>query len=133
MCAAQVTGSHDRSIRLWERTEEPLFVEEEREQVLNTSQLEIRTECNYHEYSLLQSEVCSQIYTGPSFIFIDHNFILNVFHKLLRCMLHAVILLYTAAMRNRGENVHSSCCDHKPRLLTAVVLSSKEKQRSECT
>jgi len=25
------TGSHDRSLRLWERTEEPLFVEEERE------------------------------------------------------------------------------------------------------
>ena len=29
----QVTGSHDKSLRLWERTDEPLFVEEEREQV----------------------------------------------------------------------------------------------------
>jgi U3 small nucleolar RNA-associated protein 12 len=26
-----VSGSHDRSLRLWERTQEPLFVEEERE------------------------------------------------------------------------------------------------------
>ena len=28
-----MTGSHDKSLRLWERTDEPLFVEEEREQV----------------------------------------------------------------------------------------------------
>lgn len=32
----QATGSHDRSLRLWERTEEPLFIEEEREQVSHT-------------------------------------------------------------------------------------------------
>lgn len=29
-----VTGSHDKSIRVWERTEEPLFLEEEREREL---------------------------------------------------------------------------------------------------
>ena len=33
ICVFQVTGSHDRSLRLWEKTDEPLFVEEEREQV----------------------------------------------------------------------------------------------------
>jgi len=32
------TGSHDRSLRLWERTEEPLFVEEERELVSHIHQ-----------------------------------------------------------------------------------------------
>jgi U3 small nucleolar RNA-associated protein 12 len=31
-----VTGSHDRSIRRWERTEEPFFVEEEREKRLES-------------------------------------------------------------------------------------------------
>eukprot|EP00898_Chlorokybus_atmophyticus_P008490 jgi/Chlat1/8642/Chrsp87S00661 len=31
-----VTGSHDRSIRRWDRTEEPFFVEEEREKRLET-------------------------------------------------------------------------------------------------
>jgi hypothetical protein len=29
-----VTAAHDRSIRLWERTEEPLILEEEKEQVI---------------------------------------------------------------------------------------------------
>lgn len=29
-----VTGSHDKSIRIWEKTEEPLFLEEEREKEL---------------------------------------------------------------------------------------------------
>ena len=29
-----VTGSHDKSIRIWEKTEEPLFLEEEREREL---------------------------------------------------------------------------------------------------
>jgi WD40 repeat protein len=28
-----VTAAHDRSIRLWERTEEPLILDEEKEQV----------------------------------------------------------------------------------------------------
>ena len=28
-----VTASHDRSIRLWERTDEPLILDEEKEQV----------------------------------------------------------------------------------------------------
>ena len=32
----QVTGSHDKSLRLWERTEELLVIEEEREQVIRT-------------------------------------------------------------------------------------------------
>lgn len=31
-----VTGSHDRSIRVWERSDEPLFLEEEREKELET-------------------------------------------------------------------------------------------------
>ena len=31
-----VTGSHDRSLRRWERTEEPFFVEEEREKRLES-------------------------------------------------------------------------------------------------
>ena len=29
-----VTAAHDRSIRLWERTEEPLILDEEKEQVM---------------------------------------------------------------------------------------------------
>ena len=29
-----LTGSHDRSLRLWERTEEPLYIEEEKEKEL---------------------------------------------------------------------------------------------------
>ena len=29
-----VTGSHDRSVRVWERTDEQLFIEEEREKEL---------------------------------------------------------------------------------------------------
>jgi U3 small nucleolar RNA-associated protein 12 len=29
-----VTAAHDRSIRLWERTEEPLILDEEKEQVI---------------------------------------------------------------------------------------------------
>ena len=32
-CDIQVTGSHDYSLRLWERTEEPLILSEEREKV----------------------------------------------------------------------------------------------------
>ena len=31
-----VTGSHDRSLRRWERTDEPFFVEEEREKRLES-------------------------------------------------------------------------------------------------
>ena len=31
-----ITGSHDRSLRRWERTEEPFFVEEERERRLES-------------------------------------------------------------------------------------------------
>ena len=31
-----VTGSHDRSIRRWDRTEEPFFIEEEREKRLDS-------------------------------------------------------------------------------------------------
>ncbi len=30
-----VTAAHDRSIRLWERTEEPLILDEEKEQVID--------------------------------------------------------------------------------------------------
>jgi hypothetical protein len=30
-----VTAAHDRSIRLWERTEEPLILDEEKEQVIS--------------------------------------------------------------------------------------------------
>jgi len=30
-----VTGSHDRSIRIWQRTEEPLFLEEERDNAMD--------------------------------------------------------------------------------------------------
>ena len=30
----QVTGAHDKSLRIWEKTDEPLFVEEEREKVI---------------------------------------------------------------------------------------------------
>ena len=29
-----VTAAHDRTIRLWERTEEPLILDEEKEQVI---------------------------------------------------------------------------------------------------
>ena len=32
-CARQVTGSHDHSLRLWEKTDEPLILSEERERV----------------------------------------------------------------------------------------------------
>jgi U3 small nucleolar RNA-associated protein 12 len=32
-----VTGSHDKSIRIWEKTEEPLFLEEEREREMETA------------------------------------------------------------------------------------------------
>lgn len=31
-----VSGSHDRSLRRWERTEEPFFVEEEKEKRLES-------------------------------------------------------------------------------------------------
>ena len=31
-----ITGSHDRSLRRWERTDEPFFVEEEREKRLES-------------------------------------------------------------------------------------------------
>ncbi len=31
-----ITGSHDRSLRRWQRTEEPFFVEEERERRLES-------------------------------------------------------------------------------------------------
>lgn len=40
-----ITGSHDRSLRRWERTEEPFFVEEEREKRLESlfeADLEVR-------------------------------------------------------------------------------------------
>lgn len=40
-----VTGSHDRSLRRWERTDEPFFVEEEREKRLESlfeADLEVR-------------------------------------------------------------------------------------------
>ena len=33
LCHVQATGSHDLSFRLWERTEEPLILSEERERV----------------------------------------------------------------------------------------------------
>jgi U3 small nucleolar RNA-associated protein 12 len=29
-----ITGSHDKSLRIWEKTDEPLFLEEEREKEL---------------------------------------------------------------------------------------------------
>lgn len=32
-----VTGSHDKSIRIWEKTEEPLFLEEEREREMEAA------------------------------------------------------------------------------------------------
>ena len=32
-CDTQVTGSHDHSLRLWEKTDEPLILSEEREKV----------------------------------------------------------------------------------------------------
>ena len=31
-----ITGSHDRSLRRWERTDEPFFVEEEKEKRLES-------------------------------------------------------------------------------------------------
>lgn len=34
--AHQVTGSHDHSLRLWEKTDEPLILSEERERVRHT-------------------------------------------------------------------------------------------------
>ena len=32
-----VTGSHDRSLRLWEKTDEPLVLDEEKEMVIKTN------------------------------------------------------------------------------------------------
>ena len=43
-----MTGSHDRSLRRWDRTDEPFFVEEEREKRLESlfeADLEVRQLC----------------------------------------------------------------------------------------
>ena len=47
-----VTGSHDRSLRRWERTDEPFFVEEEREKRLESlfeADIEVSTMCCHPE------------------------------------------------------------------------------------
>lgn len=44
-----VTGSHDRSLRRWERTDEPFFVEEEREKRLESmfeADVEVSAACS---------------------------------------------------------------------------------------
>ncbi len=40
----QVAGGHDRALRVWERSREPFFVEEEKERRLE-SLFEVRTSC----------------------------------------------------------------------------------------
>ena len=53
-----ITGSHDRSLRRWERTDEPFFVEEEREKRLESlfeADLEVGTT---QIFTLHNSKLC---------------------------------------------------------------------------
>ncbi len=58
-----VTGSHDRSLRRWERTDEPFFVEEEREKRLE-SLFEADLEVQHLGQMCLADTFCHKCHSG---------------------------------------------------------------------